>query len=465
MKYKIILFVLASVFITGCGDTPLFTEMNTHRLKIVIKGTFESDGVSNFVKMTTTDPDDTATIQDDSVTEVPDSSSLTVPDGVDSTIAKDVLPTKFMIDIAEIRVDGKKISNFRQVFSIPLDDNDPFFNGTGIELETDDPHDGNYNSVQVYIRKLGFDNAKVYKLTGNTFAYEKEREVIFYEKTVPGFDFNQLMVNSYWDSLRIESGEIIRSFPLQIPIIGGMQYSKKNDETTLEIRFVIKNYIKKYEYGYYEDGVYKILHYYALSDWLRDVKTDESDIGGNLHAVAASYVSGKTGSITVNNPSGGYVVAIPASEAESNLGNYYITDTGANLRGAVGNSDLPVAPTYPGAYIEPVLDYYLKVEKYRDDWTTQVTNSSLDLATYTAAWDTYESAVHGDSTGAYVFGLKIPPYVAYGTSVTFSNIAPGSYNFYRVAQPGYGKLFLSTDFIPLNGGTAVIITEGINTAI
>jgi len=464
MKFKIILFVLASVIITGCGDTPVFTEMKNNRLKIVIKGTFESESASNFVTMSSQGIN-TAPLQDDSVTEVPDS---TFDGSITDDTKKDALPTIFMLDIAEIRLNGKRISNYRQVLSIPLnDETQPFFNGTGIELVTDDPGDGNYDSVQLYIRKMAFNNAKVYQLSGNVFAYEKEREVIFHEETVAGFDINQLMVNSYWDSLRIEYDEIIRGFPMQIPIIGGMAYSKKNDETILEIRLLIKNFIKKYEYGYYEDGIYKIIHYYALSDWLRDVKTGEYNTGRNLHAVASSYVPGKTGSITVNNTSGGYVVAIPSSEV-ANLSYYYITDTGANLRAAVGISDVPIAPVYPGAYIEPVLDYYLKIEKYRNDWNTNAdalisaAGAGEPFDIYSAAWDTYESAVHGDPMGVYNFGLKIPPYVGYGTSVTFSKMAPGTYNFYSVPRPAYGELFLSADFTPLNSGNEVVIAEGDN---
>jgi len=458
MKFKIMFFLLASFYLTGCGDTPVFTEMDTNRLKIVIKGTFESESSSNFVTMESQGIN-TAPFQDDSVTKVPDSSSLTVPAGIDSSVAQDVFPATFMLDIAEIRLNGKKISNYRQVFPIPIDSSHPFFNGSGIELKTDDPGDGNYSSVQLYLRKTVFDSAKVYKLTGNTFSYEKDREVIFHEETVKGFDFNQLTVNSYWDSLRLEAGEIIRGFPVEIPIIGGMKYAWNNGETVLEIRLVIKNFIKKYEYCYYEDGVYKAAHYYAVSDWLRDVKAGEYHIGRNLHTVAKAYVPGKTGSITITNKTGsdlgnaGYIVALPLSEADSNLSYYYITDTGVNLRNAVGISDVPIVPVYPGAYIEPVLDYYLNIEKYRDEWNINAkalitaagtTEEPFDI--YSAAWNTYENAVHGDPTGAYVFGLKIPPYAGYGTSVTFSKMAPGTYKFYCLARPAYGSLFLESDF-------------------
>ncbi len=470
MKYKIILLLTILLAIIGCGDTPIFTEMKTNRLRIIIKGTLETEGVSRFSKMT----DQTinqSTFQDDSVDDVTDSSSL-----VGATVTtQDAQPTTFMLDIAEIRLNGAKISDYRQVFTIPLDDtsNHPFFNGTGIELVTDDPGVGNYDSVQLYIRKMAFNNAKLYQLV-NSFSYEKDAEFIFNEQTVNGFDFNQLSVNSYWDGLRTESSGINRVFPVQIPIVGGMTYTKDNGETVLEIRLVVKNFIKKYEYDFYSAGVYKVCHYYAFSDWLRDVKAGESDIGRNLHAVARAYVPGKTGSITITSGSPTrYVVAIPTSEITSNFSNYYTTLSGSALRinkvgvrGVSGSSDLPIAPAYPGSYIEPILDYYLKYEKYKSDWTSQV--AGLDLATYTNAWNAYELAVHGDPDGIYNYGLKIPPYVGYGANVTFSNLTPGTYKFYYIdynaALPAnYGKLFLDTEFQPLNSGADVVISEGVNT--
>ena len=440
----------------GCGDTPIFTEMKTSRLKIVIKGTLETESASNFAPMSSQGIN-AATFQDDSVDDVTDSSSL-----IGATGTKlDVQPTTFMLDIAEIRLNGAKISDYRQVFSIPLDDSHPFFNGTGIELVTDDPGAGNYDSVQLFIRKMSFNNAKLYQLVGNEFTFEKDAEFIFNENTANGFDFNQLSVNSYWDSLRTESSEIIRVFPVQIPIIGGMTYTKDNGETVLEIRLVVKNFIKKFEYDFYSAGVYKVCHYYAFSDWLRDVKAGESDIGRNLHATARAYVPGKTGSITVNSAAG-YVVAIPSTD---DISDYGLTSAGSVLRTTVGNSDLPQPPSYPGSYIEPILDYYLKYEKYKDDWNTQVTASSLTLTQYSSAWDIYELAVKGSLDGSNPYGLKIPPYVAYssGTTVTFTQMAPGIYKFYRINSPTYGALFLSGDFIQQNGGVAKEIFVGTNT--
>lgn len=466
MNYRNIYVILLMIVLSflNCGKDPVFTEMSTNRLKIRIKGTFETEDVSHFDSMSSQGIN-SATFQDDSVDEVTDSSSLS---GATAT-GQDIKPTTIMLDIAEIRLGGKKISNYRQVFEIPLDDTQPFFNGTGIELKTDDPGDGYYDSVQIYFRKMVMDNAKVYKSTGSGFEYEKESTVIFHEDTRNGLDFNQLMVNSHWDSLRLESADIIRVFPIEIPIVGGLTYKRENNETVLEIRLVLKNFIKKYEYKYYEDGVYKVCHYYAPSDWLRDVKAGEKNIGRNLHAVARAYVPGNVAtSVTVSCSSGaGYIVAVPATE---NISYYSITTDGVSLRAAVGYSDLPTAPLNPGEYVEPTLDYYLKYEKYKYDWNTYVTGISTatdgtKLTTYEDTWDSYEIAVHGDPDGVYKYGLKIPPYVAYNSSgsVTFKNMAPGTYSFYYIGNPAsYGALFLDSAYTDLAYGGTHKITQTIN---
>jgi hypothetical protein len=447
MKYKIILLMISFFGIIGCGDVPIFTEMETNRLKVVIKGTFETEGTSNFTSMPAVNG---VLMQDDSVDDVPAGSN-------------DALPTTFMIDIAELRLEGKKFANYRKTIEASLagdGSSEPFFNGEGVVLENDDPGEGHYDTVQVYVRKMIFDNAMIYQSAGSSLSYEKPAEVIFHENDRFGFDFNQLQVNSYWDSLRIESGDILRCFPIQVPIIGGLDYDKDNDETVLEIRFVIKNFVKKYEYDYYDSGVFKVAHYYAPSDWLRDVRAGENDIGRNLHAVARAYVPEKTGVISGSGAGNNlYVIAIPETE---NINDYTISSSGSTLR-TNNKCDLPQPPSYPGAYIEAVLDYYLKYEKYKNDYNLKLRSktlvatdcwgfdSSAGTPNYTDSWNTYESEVEN---------FKIAPYIVLADgsgNYSFNDVAPGRYNVYRATiMPTYGNLFIDGQFVQI--GTTVTVT-------
>lgn len=434
LKFIILLLipVLSTVF-TGCDQEPIFTEMSTNKLKIVIKGTLESETPANWIKGFTPgdDPGASPYYVDGSVDEVSDTSD-------------DLYPTKFMFDIAELKLNGKSIGNYRQIIEADLVDTNLFFNGTGIELENDDPGNGNYDTVQLYVRKMIFDNAQIYQNTGS-FIYEEAAEVIFNENDVTGFNFNNLQVNSYWDSLRDNADEIIRIFPIEIPIIGGMKYDRENGETVLEIRIVIKNFIKMYEYDYYDEGVYKVCHFWAFSDWLRDVRADEQDMGRNIHAVARAYVPGKTGTITGSATSGHYVMVIPENVAS----HYFRSGSGDALRNAAANCDFPVAPVYSGAHIESVLDYYCNYEAYKVQWNAKL-GTCADFTTYSTAWNAYEDSVDG---------FKIAPYVtiATGSGYTFNNVAPGTYYVYTHAAPSdYGDLF-EGDWISV--GT-VTVTEG-----
>lgn len=448
MKYiKIIFIAIVPFIINSCGDTAIFTEMSTNRLKVVIKGTLETNDVSHFDRMQS-QAINSAPLQDDSVSEV-------------TAGAQDTYPTTFMFDIAELALNGVKFGNYRQLIDCSLaggntvaSESEPFFNGTGLVLTNDDPGEGNYDTVQIYIRKMIFNNAIIY---GGDFVYQEPATVIFAETDRYGFDFNQLQTNSHWDNLRYEASEIFRNFPLNVPIIGGLQYNMDNAETVLEIRLVIKNFIKKYEYDYYDEGVFQICHYYAFSDWLRDVRTGENDIGRNIHAVARAYISGLTGSIDVTSATdGNYVIAIPSGE---NISNYAMEFPGSTVRNS-NICDYPAGIPYPGLYIESILDYYLKYEKYKDDFNAV---TCPDFDTYETEWDNYESKVQN---------FRIPPYVAFvaGGVASFVNIAPGTYKFYEVSMPSYGNLFLQSDFVsgwpPTEiTGSDVTISIGVNPSI
>ncbi len=428
--YYIVLFV-AIVTVYGCtGKNALFDELSGSRLTVIIKGTFESTSDSTSVNgWNTTVP---GTKIDDSVNDF-------VTDSSES------FPTTFMVDIAEIRLakpDGSsddKVGNYRQVFTSQIDDSDPFFNGTGIKLKCDDIKPGKqYGMVKLYIRKLIFDNATQWYIDGsNNIVQDNAPEVIFHEEEVNGFDFNQLMVNTYYDYLKENYQDINRVFPLEIPIDGGLIVDE-DEEVTLEIRLVIKNFIKLYEYDFTnDDGYGAAYHYWAPSDWLRDVQPDDVFIGGNLLGVARAYrknavatVSGNTGS------NSGYVIAIPRYDMygnEQNIGDYFLDDDDPLnwLRPTVYP---PATPSVKVGTVEGYLDYYLRYEQYKIEYNDFV--DAVNDGSYETLWNSYDGYKHS---------LRLPPLVAYagtGNTYTLTNVPYGDYLFYFVADSNvpYGKL-------------------------
>src|SRR4030067_907644 len=92
------------------GDMPLLSELETNRLVVVIKGTYESNSPQpwNIPVLRANDP----LVEDDSVVIV-------------QSPAGGVLPSAFMLDVSELRlldVKGhqQKFSNIRQTFAMAL---------------------------------------------------------------------------------------------------------------------------------------------------------------------------------------------------------------------------------------------------------------------------------------------------------------------------------------------------------
>ena len=434
MKYKAIIILAATYLLfVSCGDVPIFTEMHTNRLKVVIKGTFETEEVSSLVDMNLQTANTSPILSGSIVGGEFNESSNPLTETFN-------LPTTFMFDIAELRLDDEEFANYRQVMEASLagdGSSEPFFNGTGIVLKNDDPADGYYNYVQVYVRKMIFDEGHVYRKSGSAFEHEDATNVIFNEEYRNGFDFNQFQQSTYVDSLKLNSSEQLKSFPINIPIIGGLQYDKNEKETVLEIRFVVKNFIKKFELPYYDSGVFKVYHFYALSDWLREARPGDRAFGGNILAVARAYVPGKTGKVTVTASANEYVIAIPTSEDTGDY-DYFMNRLGTAATGSRGfDYDLPQPPIYPGNNIEALLDYYIKYETYKNEWNTKVSSATQDFDAYGLAWISYDNAINK---------FRIAPYIGYsnGTSVTFENMAPDEYNFYRVSNSTYGRFWEGT---------------------
>ena len=249
------LILLPLFFTSSCGDDPLITELVENRVKVLLKGTFESD---------------------------------------DSVPAWSVSgPSVFYLDISEIRADGDKFANYRYVDSIPLNETNGFFNGQGLSYQSDDLYiDDKYDNLQLYIRKMGFDNAS----PSTTTFY-------FNDKDVPGYDFNLKQI--YLESGPDED-ETNLVFPLLAPVAGSINYDGEG-EWVVEVRVVIKNNIKQYLAS---GGI----NFWAITDNINPVSSSPVGyIGGNLATIAYAYKKDYTGTITVPSATD-YLVAIPAED-------------------------------------------------------------------------------------------------------------------------------------------------------
>jgi len=421
-----IVFFAAIVTVYGCtGKKALFDELSGSRLTVIIKGTFESTTHSGSIKN-----------WDKTVL-----ASQSIDDSVNDCItdSSEQFPTTFMVDIAEMRLDDDEVSNYRQVFTAQVSDTDPFFNGQGVRLKCDDVKPGKmYNSVKLYIRKLIFDNATQWFVNAEgEWEQDSSPQVIFHEQTVNGFDFNQVLVNTFYDTLKQNSADIIRVFPLEIPIDGGLKVNE-DEEVVLEIRLIIKNFIKLYEYDFTNKNGYKaVYHYWAVSDWLRDVQPDDVYIGGNLLGVARVYRKDKVATVSGSTSSSGYVIAIPAYDINGNpqtIANYFLDDNNSSWQRPVYQ---PHTPSLQTATIEGFLDYYLRYEQYKVEYNTFV--KAVNDGSYERNWNAYDG---------YKWSLRLPPLVAHtyddsGTQkYTLTDVPYGQYLFYFIADNNipYGKL-------------------------
>ncbi len=435
---KIFVFITLNLLIFGgCDSKPIFTNIKSTTFKIIIKGTMENDSDVAWDNLST---------------------NATFPSGYTTEYAGtgEEAPSKIMIDIAEIRLNGDNISNYRQKIEENLDNNNDFFNGKGIELESDDPKNGKtYDTVEVFIRKMAFDKSRTYSVEGTGYAFLKDTVFNFYEDEVLGFDFNQHQVISYVDSLKDNSGELLATFPMKVSIPGGFTFDSNGDETVLEIRLNIRNFIKKYEYSFYDEGKYRLVHYYSVSDWLRKVSPGERYRGENIQAIARVYVKGNTGKVDVSGAAGAsnYVIMIPADDP---ITDYTVSNAELKGKPTTANCYFPIKPVNPGDYVEAQIDYYLAYEKYKYDFMEAKKNCP-DLEKYTQEWDKYDEGVSS---------FKIAPYILdTSKSSTFENVPPGEYKLYTASKPSYGTLFLDTSFSALNGGNAINVTAGKTTNV
>ena len=493
--------------------------MESNKLIVIIKGTYESNSPLpwNYPRKP---PGDSTSLPDPDNSFVQDSSVKHV-----TSTGKDIYPTLFMLDVAElvlIENNGKKhrFSEERQSTAMSLNDAHPFFNGAGVFLNNDDVPGKSYSYIAIVARKMLFDNAMRFTPQQSDWSSAPFWDV-FTESAVPGFNFNQFQPHSFYDNLRLDGYLLNRVFPILVYIHDitnlGLTFNKDFPVTVLEIRFVIKNFIKKYEYETNNGGVLSYVHYYALSDWLQDVQDGETNIGGNLLAVARSYVPGLTGSIRVTNNSGrnAHIIAIPAGDCINKYTVQY-KDFAASTTAQdvflahnnIRNAHPCNIPKAPGVYMEQEivaeLDYLLKLEKYKIDWnkfypgpwpTRQNPITTLPNPARCGTFDIYQARWDEFSKRAVNFSIpQLAVYVPYTgdparDTVTIENVSPGSYDLYIAnVEPAYGQLYCCGQFTrygnthpdpssPLNSslptknpvtvspGGAGVDTEGNNTIV
>lgn len=432
--------------VAGCNKDPLLTELETKKLLVVLKGTYETNSPQpwDMPALSTS-----TLIQDDSVYEC--------------SAAEDALPTTFMIDIAEIRLwdsRGKtyKYANYRQTFASGLNDLDPLFSGIGYPLDNDDIPSKLYPFALLYIRKMMLDGARTYVSQPTGWASSPTWDV-YHESEFPIYNFNGLQIHSFYDTLRLESTSINRVYPLVVPINDmltggvGMVYNSKFSTTVLEIRLLVKNYIKKYEQRTNLVTDYGVTHFYALSDWINDVQRGDTVIGGNLHATARTYIPELVGRISGTVPDAGivpgvHVVAIPAS---SDIRTYtlnrdpynYSNITTGTLRGN-NPCNLPKAPTqYTGTSIYQALDFFLESENYKWAWNQKIpgpSNACSSYSLYGAQWDRFASVANSFTLPQ--LAVYVPTTGPTARQFVIENVMPGTYKvYYANRAPIYGTLY------------------------
>jgi hypothetical protein len=447
--------------IMGCGKEPLLTNMGTNQLVLVLKGTYESNSPRDWAMPKPCDHFDPAgkcdtytvehrtLVQDDSVTDC-DGSDAGTPYGKD-----DLNPNIFMIDLSEIKlIDYKstmfKFANYRQTYAFGLGDKDPFFSGLGYILENDDAPSKTYAAVLFYVRKMLMDGAKRYTPSSNGW-YSQPVWDVFSENELPCFNFNKNQMHSFYDTLRYEGMYLNRVYPLIIPIsdFKGMVFSNKFPVTVLEIRIVVKNYIKKYQQVGVGEGVNSVVHYYALSDWLQDVQPGDKVIGGNIVTVARSYIPGVVGRIQGSVPSGltpgRHVIAIPSG---ASINEYTIP---LNLRSS-NPCNLPTTPPITlGFSLSQMMEYFLKMEKFKYDWNQKVPTPCGSIEDYQLGWDAYayELGIQSFKVPELAVFAKIdaaatPPFTG---KFSIENVMPGAYDLYMAnVAPTYGQLYNDGQF-------------------
>jgi hypothetical protein len=437
MKRIFLSAVFLSVLAAGCGKTPLFDNLVDNNISVVIKGTYESNSPRAWLTP--------AVINDDNMTVLPPSGIVAAT----KPATYDNWPTQYMIDIAEIQINGERFANYRGVYNCAMTNTDPFFDGSGLSFKSDDVRTGrNYSSLELYLRKTVFDNAySFYPVTG---ALYKTETTLFHEVTVNGYNFILEQVNSFYDKLKKNQSYINRVYPLSVPISGGFVYDNKN-QYVLEVRVVVKNFLKRYESIKTTDSTIYSYHYFGTSDWLYDARGGDGYIGGNMIGVARWYIVGQTATVQGSVSASGWVVGIPAGDTASD---YMITSA---ERTRPSDTWAPRNSAQAGSDIISLLDYYVDLQKHIEDYSLLYTAVTADTTSYATTWDTYNNKISS---------LKIPPlavYMSSGGTFNITNVPLGqSYRLFYISDSGVTMGELP---VPTGSGTVITVPASVPSGI
>lgn len=427
--YSLFLLIPA-LFFCGCDNEALFDQLKGSKLKMVVKGTYESNSPKPWLS---------TVLDDDNMTVLPPSGidSSAIPSGYDS------LPTVCKLDIAEIKIGDERFANYREVYQRSMTDTDPFFDGTGLDYRCDDVrYKRSYSTLNMYMRKNAFDNA--HSFLPSTGLYDSLVKSLFNEVYSAGYDFILHEVWSMYDYLREERSDLNRIYPLSISFDTPFYYTD-DDDYTLEVRLVVKNYIKRYEtITTNSDDATVSYHYFGFSDWARDVLPGDTYTGGNLMGVARWYSKKKATTVKGSVPAGSIVIAIPA---ENTIDEYILSSTD---RERPADMFSPRSGSSGGSDIIPAMEYLVDQEKYKGDYSQYYTSLTTDFSVYSDTWTNYNTKINS---------LKIPPLAVYTADGNFvmENVQSGrSYKFFYTSASSYGMGELPSSFT--GSGTEQLIS-------
>jgi hypothetical protein len=440
-----LLIIVIAASIIGCGKKPLFDILEEKNIDVVIKGTYESNSPRPWLP---------AVVDDDSMTVCP-------PDGGVDPATKpatyDYLPSTFYMDIAEMKLDSDKFANYRMLYSDPTTDSDPLFNGTGVLYENNNVRPNEvYNYLNVYFRRMIFDNASSFN--ASTGAFISNPQTYYGSTLINAFDFDVLEILSKYNTLVNNYTLLNYTFPLSVPISGNFVFDNTHDYV-IELRIVVKNFIKRYESITTVNNVINSTHFFAFSDLFNDVRSGDAYIGGNVIAGARWYIKGQTTTIkgTVTGP--GYVIAIPSG---AYLPNYNAPLPTTTLRPADYYS--PRIPLVGGTDIASLLENYVDKQKYNYDYSNGTQNNYIYVAQYVSPGvvsTTYTDTMY-DTTwtnfNTVTSSYRLPDLATYtsGTAYTLTNVQAGKkYDLYWVSDASVTMGNLPTGFSLLHAALSV----------